>query len=176
MKKYILILFGLIIFNSCMCQNYPIDSIYFIGYNNNPTFTFCQDRKRTLDRFCDYLNDKENIKNIVDTMITDSNEIQKFIIELSDLKVKKKMHFSSNQILMDAKFSLQKKQIRLIPSQELSLDNRMLLLLFSKQGIDYVWIDRFYLDRGYKRYVLSQPMRQHISQYSHVFDDFLNNQ
>ena len=169
MKKLYIAFIGLLLCQSLMSKDCSVDSIFLIGYNSNPTFSFSQDRKRTLDRFSDYLNDRDKMTNIIDTTITDQEEINTFLREIGNLKFCKSLAYGTKQILMNATFSINKKKIQWVTDQESSLDNRILLILYNKKGTEFIWLDNFYLDRGLKRYYLSSRMKCLISKYSQIY-------
>lgn len=164
----------MLVFGYINGQNCLVDSIFLVGFDINPTFSISQDRKRTLERFCDYLNNKDSLfSNYVDSMITNQDAINLLLHEMNKLPVCDTLSYSSNQILMNARFSIKKKSIRWLTDQEKNMDNRMLLLLFMNGKPEFVWLGEFYLDRGDKRYLLSKDFRLLISKYSHLYQTFL---
>lgn len=107
----------------------------------------------------------------VDTTIVDKQEIEYILSSIDKQIVYKELPYSAMEINKRGYYSKYSNHIVWTPINE--LDNKLLLLVFRNDDVEFIWLTPGYVDRGYNRYLLSKDVSKALSRYSHVFDAFI---
>lgn len=163
MNKFFLIILGLFTFNDIQSFNVQVDSIRIIGFDNNVEFSCALQRQD----FVDYvLNQTVH----VDTTIVDSVEIMNILHSMGVLIVVDSLPYTANQVLLNGKLNRKGNDIRWQINFEKTIDNRLLLILFSNEQQEFIWTNGHHIDKGYYRYILPCQMIKNLKKYTHLFD------
>lgn len=140
------------------------DSLRIIGFQHD-----FEDPPFTREVLSEYVGNSknENIENWVDTVITNSQEISHILSSIKRLKPVKKMRFSAEECIKKGTYGIFKNNI--VWSSIETLDYRLLILVFNEKTVNFIWIDNFYLERGYYRYKLSEELKKELSNYTDFF-------
>lgn len=171
----------LVIFFACfLCagqvksENFtPPDSIRVMGFESDMEFL----TDLTRGDFLIYIRNQKAERgstyfNFVDTIINERCEIDSLFIEMSQLDIIDTLSYNTTQMNVEIYYSATEKDIKW--KEQYNLDYRLLLLLFYKDEIEFVWLDSFFLEKGYYRCRLSKHFLFLMSKYTHLYDDAIN--
>lgn len=108
----------------------------------------------------------------VDSLITSRDDINSIIYKIRNLKKVEKLTINTKQSLAEAYYS--HSQSKMYWSAPLSLHNQLLMILFQKDKVDFVWLNTSNIDYGNYRYEISKELMKVLSHYTHIYDSNLS--
>lgn len=147
-----------------------LDSIRIMGFDRN--IEFVSDLTRS--DFIEYIQhqkfeNRPEYINLVDTLISESCEIDSLLMEMSHLYIIDTLSYSTSQLNAEIVYSLADKGIRWY--ERYKSDYRLVMLLFFQGEVELVWLDIFCLERSFFRYRLSKHFLLLLRKYTHLYDD-----
>lgn len=170
-KAFLYLLIPLFYFASCKTDSLRepvrqleepgIDSIYVILMKEGIMSLI---KERRSDFFINHQNDSDSL--YCDSILVNSEGIRIFSKLLDDLPVSDTLSYYSNQISYEIK-----KTGEIIRFVQNSMDNRGVLMLFHQDYIEYVWLSETQIERGNKRYEMTDTIKRYIHKLNSLSSD-----
>ena len=162
-------------------KTYDADSIRIVGLQHDLLDGFSRhellafiDKVKTVPFDCDpsdtismWINNYECA--YVDTIINDKREISSLLDNIKRLKQIRKLSYNTSQCPLEVFYSRQIHKLFWDP--ELRTFYYMVLIVFSKERNEFIWLGADVIERGYKQYKLSSEYKSILSKYSEVYKE-----